>query len=124
MDEAEDPSDRVDPDIDPQAALAMAGGDMALLRDLAGAFLKEVPQLLEAIRVAVEQRDSESLQTATHQLQGVMRCLHVERPLVLAQELERLAQAATDWTAIERLLSDVNSATGSAIDALNKFLDE
>ncbi len=124
MDEAEDPSDRADPGIDVQAALAMAGGDMALLRDLAGAFLKEVPQLLEGLRVAVQQRDSESLQTAAHQLQGVMRCLHVERALVLAQELERLGQAATDWTAIERLLSDMNSATGSAIDALNKFLDE
>lgn len=124
MREAQGDSDRNHTGIDLQAALEMAGGDMGLLRDLTAAFLDEVPRLLDVIRSAVDERDSSSLQAAAHQLQGVMRCLHIERALQQSQELESLGQGGLDWPSIEKLLVELNSTIDAAIDALKKFLRE
>ncbi len=120
----EDLPEQADSGIDYQAALAMAGGDVELLRDLAGAFLDEVPKLLHSLRIAVGQRDSESLQAAAHQLQGVMRCLHVEHALEQAQQLELLGEGETDWAGAENMLAEVNATVTSAMNALNEFLGE
>ena len=118
------PPEKGDSGIDLQAALAMAGGDMVLLRDLADAFLKEVPKLLHSLRMAVGQRDSEGLQTAAHQLQGVLRCLRIERALEQSQHLELLGKGTTDWPAAEELLAAVTATIHPAIDALKRFLSD
>ncbi len=124
MHETEDSHKHADPGIDFQAVLAMAGGDVALLRDLVGAFLDEVPRLLAALRLTVETHNSESLQTTAHQLQGVMRCLHIERALQQAMQLELLGQGETDWSAVEPLLAELNSTIDSAMGTLTEFLGE
>ena len=124
MHEAEGTPEQADSGIDLQAALAMAGGDFVLLRELAGAFLDEVPRLLGSLRSAVDEHDSKSLQSATHQLQGVMRCLHIERALQQAQQLELRGEGATDWLAAKELLAELNSTISSAMDALSSFLGE
>ena len=124
MHEAEGGSDRTDVGIDLQAALEMAGGNLALLRELAGAFLEEVPRLLDAIRSAVKQRDSQSLRAAAHKLQGVMRCLHIERALQQSEELESLGHGEVDWPAVEELVTALNATIESAVNTFNKFLGQ
>ena len=118
------PPEKDNSGIDLEAALAMTGGDVALLRDLAGAFLAEVPKLLHALRISVGQWDSNSLQAAAHQLQGVMRCLHAERALQQAQQLEQLCEGVTDWPAAENILVELSGTVASATARLNEFLDE
>lgn len=113
-----------DSGIDLQAALAMAGGDVALLRDLAGAFLDEVPRLIGSLRRALEEHDSALLRSAAHQLQGVMRCLHIERALHQSQSLEQHAEGTTDWPAVEKLLAELDETLEAAVGALKKFLNE
>ena len=120
----EDLPEQADSGIDFQAALAMAGGDVELLRELAGAFLDEVPKLLHALRMAVGQRDSESLQATAHQLQGVMRCLHVEHALEQARQLELLGEGETNWPAAENMLAETTATVASVMNALNEFLGE
>jgi HPt (histidine-containing phosphotransfer) domain-containing protein len=124
MHRTEDLPEQADSGIDFRAALAMAGGDVELLRDLAGAFLDEVPKLLRSLRIAVGQRDSESLQAAAHQLQGVMRCLHVEHALEQAQQLELLGEGETDWPTAENMLAEASATITSATDRLIEFLGE
>jgi HPt (histidine-containing phosphotransfer) domain-containing protein len=124
MHETEDSHKHADSGIDLQAVLAMAGGDLALLRELAGAFLDEVPRLLRTLRSAIDTRDTESLQAAAHQLQGVMRCLHIERALQQARQLELLGQAGTDWPAAKELLAELGSTIDSATNTLTEFLGE
>ncbi len=124
MRDTEDTPEQGDPGIDLQAALAMAGGDVRLLRELAGAFLDEVPQLLESLRSAVDEEDSESLQRSAHQLQGVMRCLHIDRALQQARQLELLGNVETDWRGAKALLAELNLTINLATGALTKFLDD
>jgi HPt (histidine-containing phosphotransfer) domain-containing protein len=125
MQESDDSQNRGgDSGIDLQAALAMAGGDVALLRDLAGAFLDEVPRLVGHLRRALEEHDSAALRSAAHQLQGVMRCLHIERALHQSQTLEQHAEGTTDWPAVEKLLAELDQTLEVAVGALKKFLNE
>lgn len=124
MDGAEGRPGQADPGIDLQAALAMTGGDRELLRDLAHAFLAEVPQLLHSLRAAVAQHDPESICLVSHQLQGVMRCLHAERALQQARQLELLAEDVPDWPTIASELAELNSTIDLALHTLNAFLSE
>jgi len=124
MRDTEDTLEQGDSGIDLQAALAMAGGDVRLLRELAGAFLDEVPQLLGSLRSAVDEEDSESLRSSAHQLQGVMQCLHIDRARQQARQLELSGDGETDWRAAEKLLAELTSTISSATGALTKFLDD
>ncbi len=51
-------------------ALSNIGGDEALLAELAGIFLEEYPQIIENVRIAVGNKDVESLVYYAHALKG------------------------------------------------------
>ena len=122
MNGTEGPPEQGESGIDLQAALAMAGGDKELLRDLAQAFLEEVPELLRSLHAAVTHRDPESVKMVSHQIQGVMRCLHAQGALEQAARLEQLAEGLPDWPTIAEGLSELNSTIDSALQTLNAFL--
>lgn len=122
MNGTEGPPEQGESGIDLQAALAMAGGDKGLLRDLARAFLEEVPELLRSLRAAVAHHDPESVKMVSHQIQGVMRCLHAQAALEQAARLEQLAEGIPDWPTIAEGLSELNSTIDSAVQTLNAFL--
>ncbi len=123
MDDAEDARSGPISGVDLQAALAMAGGDIHLLRDLVRAFLDEVPRLLDTLRRAVAQREAQSVQAAAHKLQGVMRCLHFDRALHQTRTLEFLAEGEADWPALEATETELKTTIDTAMDALSQFLD-
>lgn len=123
MNGTEGPPEQGESGIDLQATLAMAGGDKDLLRDLAQAFLEEVPVLLRSLRAAVDHHDPESVRMVSHQLQGVMRCLHAQGALEQAGRLEQLAEGIPDWPTIAEKLSELNSSIDSALQTLNAFLN-
>lgn len=123
MDDAEGARSGPDSGVDLQAALAMAGGDLHLLRDLVRAFLEEVPRLLDALRRALAAREVQSVQGAAHKLQGVMRCLHFERALDQTRTLEFLAEGEADWPALEATEIELKATIDTAMNALSQFLD-
>lgn len=100
----------------------MAGGDVKLLQELVGAFLSEVPQLLQTLRSTIDSRDAGSLQATAHQLQGVLRCLHMEQALQLARQLELIANEPADWQQIDRLMADLNTTIHTATQKLEEFM--
>jgi signal transduction histidine kinase/DNA-binding response OmpR family regulator len=56
--------------IDTASALARAGGNVALLREMAALFLKELPMLMTNLREAVTSRDAKAIERAAHKLKG------------------------------------------------------
>jgi CheY-like chemotaxis protein len=54
-------------------ALAAVGGDQALLKDVAAAFLEECPRQLSAIQQAVQNKDSALLRRAAHTIKSSLR---------------------------------------------------
>jgi HPt (histidine-containing phosphotransfer) domain-containing protein len=112
-----------DSGINLQAALETTGGDVKLLGELAEAFFQEVPQLLQRIDTAIQQQLPVALQDAAHQLQGVMRCLHIERALHQARMLEEIGKGTPDWSAAQRMFAALDPIIQSANKALAEFFN-
>ena len=84
--------DRPDPEVlDWDAALQICGGDYALLRDIAEAFLEEHPRRLDEIRKAIDTADWELLHRAAHTIKGSMRYFGAKAVFDRAFGLEQLA---------------------------------
>jgi HPt (histidine-containing phosphotransfer) domain-containing protein len=72
-------------------ALRICGGDRALLRDIAEAFLEEHPRRLDEIRRAIDAADWELLHRAAHTIKGSMRYFGAQAVFDRAFGLEQLA---------------------------------
>jgi HPt (histidine-containing phosphotransfer) domain-containing protein len=57
---------------DRKAALAVAGGDTELLKELAELFLQEYPKLIADLRAAVQERNPAKLDASAHALKGAV----------------------------------------------------
>jgi hypothetical protein len=81
--------------LDEEAALDQAGGDRALLVDLAQMCLDDGPAALEKLRDALAEADARSVQRTAHRLKGSLLVLAAERASRAAQELEVLGAAGS-----------------------------
>jgi len=59
-----------DSEFDMHELLQRTGGDRELLMEIAGLFLDDLPNMVEAIRSAVESGDASSLERSAHRLKG------------------------------------------------------
>jgi HPt (histidine-containing phosphotransfer) domain-containing protein len=88
--------------IDQEAMLACTGGDMGLLRDIAGLFIEDYPRLLADIQDAIQRGDSAALQRAAHTMKGAVANFGARGA---AEASSRLEQSGRD-----RVLSRVEQA--------------
>jgi PAS domain S-box-containing protein len=93
----------VRPSFDIDSALARARGKMALLKQLAGLLLQDMPNALGAIRSALADADAGGVERAAHRLRGaafivsaepLAEAAHLLEQLGRSQQFERMAQAA------------------------------
>ncbi|MEW5981158.1 MAG: two-component regulator propeller domain-containing protein [Acidobacteriota bacterium] len=114
------PAVREDSAIDREAALARAGGDMALLRELAVLFRDVGPGLAAEIRQAIERQDADAVRSAAHTLKGAVGNFGARRVSDAAASLEALgarrslAGASDLWAVLDRELGHLMEA----LDAL------
>jgi HPt (histidine-containing phosphotransfer) domain-containing protein len=76
-----------------KSALAIAGGDVALLKELAGLFLQEYPKLIGDLRAAVVERDPKKLDTSAHALKGAVANFGAKAAVEAALWLESKGRA-------------------------------
>lgn len=69
------------------------GGDEDLARELGALFAAELPELIEAVRSAVEQGDLEATDRAAHTLNGAAANVGAEAFQAAAMTIQRLAGA-------------------------------
>jgi two-component system, sensor histidine kinase and response regulator len=96
--------------LDRALALSRVGGDEELLREIAELFLDDYPNLLGQIHQAVESRDPQGLERASHSLKGSVANFGAEPAYQAALELERLARSrnlAGVGAALQKLESDL-----------------
>jgi HPt (histidine-containing phosphotransfer) domain-containing protein len=99
--------------IDIDAALERVGGDLEMLREVAGLFLEESSRLMAAVEQALLTGDGQRLARAAHSLKGsvstfcAQQAYEAARALETAGRNEDLSQAARDLARLS-----------SAIDAL------
>jgi CheY-like chemotaxis protein len=79
-------------ELDYSAALARVGGDVELLRELAGMFLEEYPKLLEEIRLGLSEQNVPKAGNAAHQLKGLLAQFGAETARQAAYAVEQPAR--------------------------------
>jgi CheY-like chemotaxis protein/HPt (histidine-containing phosphotransfer) domain-containing protein len=78
--------------LDPETALERAGGDEALLAELAELFRAEAPERLAEIRAAITRQDAVALARAAHTLKGAAAVFGAAGAVEAARELEAMGR--------------------------------
>ncbi len=104
---------------DADLALANAGGDPGLERELAGLFLEEAPRLLDQLSTAVAARDGAVAVRLAHSLKGSAATVGALAVRDRAQRLE-LSAGAADWAAVDADLPEL----GKEFEELTALLAE
>lgn len=110
-------SDRV---FDYDAALARAGGDAVLLKELATLFLTDGPKHLVEVKTAISKGDGAVLGLAAHTLKGAAGLFDAGEVIRSASQLERLRRAG-DLEHAERMCADLEAAMARLLDALKQL---
>lgn len=106
--------------VDWSKALRAAGGDPALLRAIAEAFLTDGPCEMAAIRRAVVRQDAALLRRASHTLKGSIEYFGASRAFELAFELEQRAKD-NDLSLAARILPELESEMDRVLRLLVEY---
>lgn len=90
--------------LDLDSVLDRVGGDVDLLREIAGMFLEEYPVLLVEIAAAVHLKDPVRLERAAHSLKGAVSNFGAKTPTDAAFSLETIGRQNRMTDAAEALL--------------------
>jgi two-component system, sensor histidine kinase and response regulator len=93
------------------------GGDEKLLRDLAGFFVEDAPQLLEDARNALKIGDLETATRSAHSLKGLASNFEAVSTVELAQELELSTRTGRAEDA-QQLLTPLGEEIQRVMDSL------
>ena len=90
--------------LDRALALSRVGGDEDLLREIAGLFLDDYPNLVARIQEALAARDAFALERASHSLKGSVANFGAEPAYQAAMELEKIGRSGDLRRAAEAFL--------------------
>jgi two-component system sensor histidine kinase/response regulator len=93
---------------DETAALAYAGGDRRLLKQVIQLFRTDSPQSMRRIAQALRKRDSEGLRLAAHALKGAIATVGSPAGKKAAADIEVMARSS-QFTEAERALADLRN---------------
>jgi HPt (histidine-containing phosphotransfer) domain-containing protein len=110
-------------------ALARAGGDAGLLKQMAALFLAGCPEQLSAIHEAVRRRDAEALIRSAHALKGSVANFVKGEAFEAAQRLEMMARqgdlTGSDdaWTSLLSALEQLKPGMLKLADAASDIVE-
>jgi PAS domain S-box-containing protein len=107
-------------ELDGVALLAAFGGSRALLHEVAGVFLDDVPARLLEIREAVAAGDAKALAAAAHTLKGAAGLFPATRTCEVARRLEAAGRAGSLHDAA-RAVRDLESEAAALVLALERL---
>lgn len=103
-------------------ALEQIDGDHAFLEQLIELFLADVPDRVEALRIAMGIRNGRGLRNAAHSLKGALGCLGAVRAANAAMQLEEAARQEDFISAAPRLTA-LENELGSLVAELSRELN-
>jgi len=109
--------------LDEAEALARLDGDRELLREIAGIFLQERPQLMAEIRDALSRGDAQALAQAAHALKGSVGNFAAHRAFQAALDLETIGKSG-DLKAASEALEALETEIDRVEHALQKLLKD
>src|SRR5262249_37791223 len=111
---------RVSAAVDLTAALERTGGDVELLRELAGVFCSDCPRLLSHVRSALDARDAKRLKEAAHALKGAVGVFDPAGAYETALALETM-ESGSDSAGAERIYLRMREQIDRILPALEEL---
>jgi HPt (histidine-containing phosphotransfer) domain-containing protein len=108
----------VEPVVDEADALKLAGGDQALVRELAQLFLKELPGKLAELRDAAAAGDPERVRIAAHALKGSAAAVGGRAASDASSRVEHLGRSG-NLEAARQSLGDLEATLEQLVAALH-----
>lgn len=102
--------------LDRETSLARVGGDLDLLRELAGLFLREAPIMMDQLREASNQSNASEVERQAHGLKGAAANFGATAAVDAARELEFLCR--------DRKLDQIQPSLANLEAALLTLQDE
>jgi histidine phosphotransfer protein HptB len=102
--------------LDWERALENTDGSEDLLIELAEMFIEECPEMMRAVRTAIDTRDAPALQRAAHTLKGSVRIFAMASAVEAARRLEEmgasgdLSDSDVDWNALRLEIDRLTAA--------------
>jgi two-component system sensor histidine kinase/response regulator len=109
---------------DGQALLARLDGSTELCAELINTFLRESPQILSAVEVAVERRDPGAIARAAHGLKGAVAVFGTDHQAFSAAEALELCGKSGELTEIERLLVEASKLLAKLQSEMSSFSEQ
>lgn len=81
------------PGLDLEFALARVGGDVDLLREIAGLFIEDYPRVVNQLDEAIARGDAQTLERTAHGLKGSVATFGAHDAMEAARTLESLGRA-------------------------------
>lgn len=108
--------------VDRKGAVALLGGDEALLRQLASTFLESEPGMRAAVRAGVEGEDALAVEEAAHKLRGALGNFAAHAAHDWAKRLEHLA-ASGDLSRSRETLAHLEAQLDAVRTSMSGWLD-
>jgi PAS domain S-box-containing protein len=109
------------PAFDVETALSRTRNKPALLKQLAGLLLQDMPRALETIRAAVAAGDAPALERAAHRLRGAAFVISAEPLAEAAHQLEQIGRNA-QFDQMEQGVAELEAHTAKLVIDLETFL--
>jgi len=105
---------------DREEALERVDNDKELLREIIALFEEECPQLLDAIRRAIAEKDGDALQHSAHTLKGSVGNFAARAAFDAAFQLERMGKERR-WEGAEQALAELEREIERLLPALKEL---
>jgi HPt (histidine-containing phosphotransfer) domain-containing protein len=95
-------------------------GDVELLREVVGLFLRGCPAQLADVRDAIGRRDGTTLARVAHSLKGSVANFAADPAVAAAQQLELIGRTG-DWVEVDQALADLETEIENLASTLQAF---
>ena len=109
--------------LDREAALGRVGGDVDLLKEIAGLFLEDELNMVDAIDQSAAARDAKSLERSAHTLKGCVSNFGAAEAYEASLALEQLGRAG-DFAAVPEGLQRLRNALDKLRPELQQLASE
>jgi CheY-like chemotaxis protein len=109
--------------LDKEMLLKAFDGDWGFLKEVVEVFLSDYPRLLDDLRRAFEQSDSDTLMRAAHSLKGMLKNFQAETAAEVAFELEKKGQADS-FDGVPEAIDSLSGQVADVDKTLRGILDQ
>ena len=108
----------------PDYLLNVTGGDMAVMEEIAGIFVSQVPEFLSEMKQLLGEEKYHELGLLAHKAKGSVTVMGMEETSKMLKEFELLAKAGEQKEKYEGFIARFERDTETVISEMNDYLDK